>query len=113
MLSLIIKVSIISIIFILLIHNLIHFFKNTLTVPKIKDLVNFPQQKYIDIQNIISSENYQIDILNENSSYSVIDLLPNINENKTNDLMKDELKSFLKDQLNSDTNEHNIVPYSG
>ena len=42
-----------SIIFILLIHHLIHFFKSTLTIPKMKDLVNAPTQKYDNIYNII------------------------------------------------------------
>ena len=40
MLSWIIQISLISIIFIFLIHHLIGFFKSTLTVPKIIDLVN-------------------------------------------------------------------------
>ena len=46
MLSWIIQMSIISIVFIFLIHHLLSFFKTTLTVPKVKDLVNSPSQKY-------------------------------------------------------------------
>jgi hypothetical protein len=42
-----------SIIFILVVHHLIHFFKTTLTIPKMKDLVNAPTQKYDNIYNII------------------------------------------------------------
>ena len=44
-----------SIIFILVVHHLIHFFKTTLTIPKMKDLVNAPTQKYDNIYNIIGN----------------------------------------------------------
>ena len=94
MLTWIIQISLISIIFIFLVHHLIMFFKSTLTVPKIKDLVNSPNQKY---QNIYDT------ILHKTSSigYTDIDILPNENfvNNESNN-MKDELKSFLKKQLN-------------
>lgn len=84
--------TIISVIFIFVVHYLISFFKNTLTVPKIKDLVNSPNQKYQDIFNTIS---------HSNNSYTSIDLLPSAIENTGGNSMKDELKSFLKKQLNS------------
>jgi len=97
MLSWIIQISLISIIFIFLVHHLLMFFKTTLTVPKIKDLVNSPNQKYQNIYDTISH--------NSNSGgYTDIDLLPSdnfVNNESTN--MKNELKSFLKKQLNSDT----------
>ena len=109
MLTWIIQISIISIIFIFLVHHLLMFFKTTLTVPKIKDLVNSPTQKYQNIYDTISHKSNS----NSNSisnSYTAIDLLPpgtdttlpddiNINMN-----MKDELKSFLKKQLVGETN---------
>ena len=66
----------------------------TLTVPKIKDLVNAPPQKYENIYNIINKQN------NQEQDYTLIDLLPKKDE--TN--MKSELKSFLKSQLHN-TNE--------
>ncbi len=78
-----------SLIFILLVHHLLIFFKTTLTVPKIKDLVNSPNQKYQNIYDIISNKSTE--------SYTDIELLPM----SSNDSMKDELKSFLKKQLNS------------
>ena len=84
--------TIISVIFIFVVHYLISFFKNTLTVPKIKDLVNSPSQKYQDIFNTIS---------HSQNSYTSIDLLPSVIENTGGNSMKDELKSFLKKQLNS------------
>lgn len=93
------QMIIISIILIFLVHNLINFFKNTLTIPKIKDLVNSPGQKYEDIFNIIknnsnqnSNQNLNMNHLPSSSEYTLIDLLPK--EENTN--MKNELKNFLK-----------------
>jgi hypothetical protein len=72
-----------------MIHYLINFFKSTLTVPKIKDLVNKPTQKYEDIYNIINSQqnNYEDN------------LIPILKEEVTEKIMKNELKDFLKKQL--------------
>lgn len=98
MLAWIIQISLISLIFIFLVHNLIMFFKSTLTVPKIKDLVNSSEKKYQKIYDTLSSTPNL-------NSYTDIDLLPTsfIEESKKSDnSMKDELKSFLKKQLNND-----------
>ena len=87
------------------------FFKTTLTVPKIKDLVNSPNQKYQNIYDTISHKfdsninNYTNSNVNSNS-YTSIDLLPIPSEQNS---MKDELKSFLKKQLNNDTANENIM----
>ena len=89
------QITILSIIFIFLIHHLIHFFKSTLTVPKIKDLVNTPNQKYENMYNIISQNNNNNNNSTESISYTEIDLLPKPNVEN----MKNELKSFLKEQL--------------
>ena len=128
MLSWIIQISLISIILIFLVHHLIGFFKTTLTVPKIKDLVNSPTQKYQGMFDTISKgelnpSNFSYDLNTKNvginNSYTAIDLLPteiqtntNVNTNfvldtSTKDVMKDELKSFLKKQMNT-TNTSNI-----
>jgi len=124
MLSWIIQISLVSIIFIFLVHHLIGFFKSTLTVPKIKDLVNSPSQKYQGMFDTISKGNQFTTnyIPNSNSSYTSIDLLPtepqmnasNNNNNtsfvldtSTKDVMKDELKSFLKKQMNTTSNNTN------
>ena len=45
----ILKQIVISIIFIAVIHYLYDFFKTNLTVPKVKDLVNRPDEKYKEI----------------------------------------------------------------
>lgn len=131
MLAWIIQISIISIIFIFLVHHLFGFFKSTLTVPKIKDLVNSPSQKYQNIFDTISkntsyTENsYTANSYTENS-YTAIDLLPSSSipgqtdtstlttgiDSATKDIMKDELKSFLKKQLNTnDTSSVNNFQY--
>jgi hypothetical protein len=94
MLSWIIQISLISIIFIFLVHHILLFFKSTLTVPKIKDLVDSPNKKYQNIYDTITTKP---------SSYTNIDLLPEPNvivANETN-TMKDELKHFLKKQLDN------------
>jgi hypothetical protein len=98
-----IKTVIISIIFIFLIHHLIEFFKNTLTVPKVKDLVNVPTQKYEHILNILSKNtsgdnkytNNNIENLNNTNNLSTnINNLPVVGDD-----MKSELKKFLKQQM--------------
>jgi hypothetical protein len=102
MLSWIIQITVISIVLIFLVHYLFNFFKSTLTVPKIKDLVNTPTQKYENMFNIISKNNSNtnlIDNLNTNYEYTIKDLLP-----KQENDMKSELKNFLKKQLNSNEN---------
>jgi len=98
----IIQISIISIIFIYLVNHLITFFKSTLTIPKIKDLINTSNQKYQNIYDTISHNNNNNNL--NDQSYTSIDFLPkNVEENNVNvgtNSMKDELKSFLKKQLN-------------
>jgi len=96
MLSWIIQITIISIVLIFLVHHLINFFKSTLTVPKIKDLVNTPTQKYESMYNIINQHKPDKN-LDLNNEYTLIDLLPKKDESN----MKSELKNFLKTQLHS------------
>jgi len=117
MLSWIIQISLISIIFIFLVHHLILFFKSTLTVPKIKDLVNSPNQKYQHIYDTISNNSSSSSSSSSLSSsstslstgYTNIELLP---LNNDNDSMKDELKSFLKKQLNKNVEGENDRNFS-
>ena len=54
MFSWVIQATFISIIFILLVHHLIQILKDTLTYPKVKDLVNVPTKKYEDIYNTLN-----------------------------------------------------------
>ena len=91
-----IQITLVSIILIFLVHHLINYFKTTLTIPKIKDLVNTPVQKYEHMYNIISQQKSGIGV-ESNVDYTEIELLPKPNVES----MKNELKSFLKQQLNS------------
>lgn len=98
MLSWAIQITIISIVLIFLVHHLINFFKSTLTVPKIKDLVNTPTQKYENMYSIINSRNNNIETIQSPKDYTLIDLLPSKNDESN---MKSELKNFLKSQLHT------------
>ena len=103
MFSGILQITIMSIILIFLVHHLFTFFKTNLTVPKIKDLVNSPVQKYEDMFNVIKSSstnthmNTHMNAHTDDSNYStnISDLLPSNNDNDP-EHMKNELKSFLK-----------------
>ena len=109
MLSWIIQITIISFIFIFLIDHLIKFFTNTLTVPKIKDLVNNPNKKYESIYEILSHSNYNDRIENnKNNSTDILNLPLNISSDyNSKEDMKNELKNFLKNQLTMNSLEDN------
>ena len=115
MIAWILQITIISFIFIFLIHHLIQFFKDTLTVPKTKDLVNHPGKKYEHIYNILSKENKKS--INENrESTSEISFLPVLQQEKQeekseNREMKDELKNFLKNQLNTSDSQSSYYQF--
>jgi hypothetical protein len=100
----IIQISLISIIFIFLVHNIISFFKTTLTVPKIKDLVTTPTQKYESMFNVMSankSNAFNNNNNNNNNNNDDVDYdFVLANDAKDSSSMKDELKNFLKQQLN-------------
>jgi len=67
------KQIILSIILIAVIHYIYTFFKNNLTIPQVKDLINKPQKQYDEIYKTIKSEN----------------------KSGENQDMKDELKKYL------------------
>ena len=90
MLFWIIQTTVLSIIFIFLVHYLIEFFKSTLTVPKIKDLVNSPSQKYQNMFNVMQTHNAA-----PAAPYKISDLIPQEPQSD----MKNELKSFLRKQM--------------
>ena len=83
MLFLILKWSIISLALIILVHHLYTFLMNTLTVPKIKDLVNKPKEQYKDLFKTMQQNGMQGNMQSNNK--------------KTNTDMADELSSFLND----------------
>lgn len=85
---LIIQWSIISLILIVLVHYLYSFFQTTLTIPKIKDLVNRPACAYKEIYETINND---LQPTNTNANSVTSNPMP---QNK-NQNMKDELKNYL------------------
>ena len=82
--------AVISLIIIMLTHNIYIFLKDTLTVPKVKDFINQPNNIYREVEETLKKEREKI---KENQK----EILSNINEND----MKNELKNFFK-ELNSE-----------
>jgi len=86
----IIKVSILSLVFIFLLHYLYSFFVSTLTVPKVKDLVTIPQEKYDEMFHSLQKQPLQplqrINDTNDNNATAT-----------TQQSMKEDLIHFLKD----------------
>ena len=81
------KWIIIYLVLIFLIHYLYSFFKNMLTVPKIKDLVNKPINQY---NEIISSNTLE-------------------KKNDEKQIMENELQNFLKDLKKPETSSSNLI----
>ena len=84
-----IQITVISIVLIFLVHHLINFFKSTLTVPKIKDLVKKPKQQYKHIYD------------------SILESKKEKEKKKSN--MKSELKDYIN-QLSKGKIEKNTQP---
>ena len=107
----VIKISIISIIFILIVHNILYFLRDTLTIPKIRDLVHAPNEKYERIYNIINTNDTITHIPAQPSvltnGTTLIDSIPAISSDmpkpalssQTTQSMKDELKNFMKSHI--------------
>jgi len=113
MINWIIKITIISFILIILIHHLYIFFMKNLTIPKVKDLVNKPQQHYDDLYNSIKQQSItpsSSTILNATTNSNT---KSNLNISNDNINMKNELKNYLKElseknvNKNVDTNNNN------
>ena len=84
MLTWAIQTTIISLVIIFLVHSIYTYLKETLIVPKVKDLANKPNEKYEEIYKIINQNN--------NSERSIM-------QSASSD-MKEELKIFLNQQIN-------------
>ena len=106
-----VQTIIISITFIFLVHHLITYFKQILTVPRTKDLVNSPIQKYNDMFKIISNSDtsqYSSPTINVSDYLPKQAFIPQQEPTITSEMktsMKNELKSFLKEQLNTNANQ--------
>lgn len=111
---LVIQTAILSILFIFMVHNIVYFFQDNLTIPKTKDLVSLTEKKYEEIYNVMkhtASSSYNVhhrrrrqhpdeededeedaDARSVDSSTTFIDSLPTAASLD----MKEELKNFLK-----------------
>tara|TARA_B110000495_G_C22979330_1_gene575541 strand:- start:520 stop:822 length:303 start_codon:yes stop_codon:yes gene_type:complete len=89
MLFWIIQQTIISIILIISVHYIYIFFKNNLTIPKTKDLVNKPTEQYKQIYNSIKTNK------------------------ETSQEMKKELKNYLKTLHSKKNNTKTSVETAG
>ena len=99
MIGWVLQVTVISLCFIAVVHYLYIFFKTTLTVPKVKDLVNRPQQQYEELFKGITHTSPQLDNNINNNTTSISELpslLEHQDQNRDQTAMKDELKQFLK-----------------
>jgi len=112
-----VQTILISFILIFLVHHLITYFKQILTVPKTKDLVNSPIQKYNDMFKIIGSTESSNSNANPNPNpnMNIQDYLPKpgfTSEEIKNDVtqeMKNELKSFLKKQMTQSSSSNSTT----
>jgi|SaaInl5LU_22_DNA_1037371.scaffolds.fasta_scaffold01374_8 hypothetical protein len=122
MLYWIIQTAAVSIVFILVVHNIFHFLKDTLTVPKAKDLVDVHMEKYKHIYATLNADDLSeyppettvYETKNTVEGTTRIDDIPVMSQeaphrpshdqiapiNKTSD-MKNELKNFMKKQLSA------------
>ena len=94
MLPWIIQMSIISLVLIILVHYLFTFFKTNLTIPKVKDLVNKPQEQYEMLFNTIKNNPMAKNNSDGNDMQNNGDIVGNNINNNTD--MKNELKNYLK-----------------
>jgi hypothetical protein len=76
------QVVIVSFVIIFLLHNLYYFFKETLTIPKMKDMVKRPQQKYDALFRELEESK------NANAMHAT-------NDENDAALMKNELKRYM------------------
>lgn len=81
--------AIVSIVIIFVVHNIFNYFKNTLTTPKIKDLINKPRNEYDKIKSVINS-----------------DVDTSISENRGSD--NDDITSIQRQSINKDVDHNNI-----
>ena len=106
-----IKTIIISLSLIALVHYLYTFFKDTLTVPKTRDLVNKPAKRYDEMFGIINNSKEAIKSMNIGQQsitagqQSIMAGQQSITAGQQS--MQDELKIFLSELKKPNTNTNN------
>jgi hypothetical protein len=98
MLNWTIQITLISILIVFLVHHIIHFLKETLTIPKIKDLVNVPHERYQKMYETMNSNNKDKDNNQPSNNQPSINHQPPNNQTLAKEDMKNELKQFMKMQ---------------
>jgi len=109
------KTIFISLLLIALIHYLYGFFKNTLTVPKVKDLVNKPTNRYNEMFAVINGANqpehkrekeYNSPLEQSMGQQSMVMGQQSMGQQSMGQQsMQAELKNFLKDLKKPDVNK--------
>ena len=89
-------ISLLSFTFIYILHNIFLFFKSTLTTPKIKDYIHSSTKGYDEIYKTLQKNNYTSSIENTTLIGDLSDNSPNVNDKEK---MKYDLKTFLKNQI--------------
>ena len=94
---------IISLILIMLVHHLFSFFKNTLTVPKVKDLVNQPSELYKEIEQTLTASDNKNTVQLSSSKQ---------NNNLDTKEMKNELKNFFDELSQNKSSNSQLSTHS-
>jgi hypothetical protein len=98
MLAWVIEISIISFVFIFLVHHTFIFLKDTLTPPKIRDLVDFPA-RYNTICSLSGATPNQPTTDIENNMSQCTTNIYDLPVESSADNMKTQLKDFLKGKV--------------
>jgi hypothetical protein len=110
------KVSILSLVFIFLLHYLYSFFISTLTIPKVKDLVTLPQQKYDELfHSLEQNKSIQVNKGGGNGNNNLLpsSLSSSSSSSSSSQSMKDELIRFMKEiGGNSSGSVSSVSPFS-
>jgi hypothetical protein len=98
------KTIFISLLLITLIHYLYSFFKNTLTIPKVKDLVNKPTKRYNDMFDMVQKSGEKMNKYDGLGQEQVqVQGHVHVQGQVQAPSMQDELKNFLKELKRPDT----------
>ena len=96
------QVVAVSFIIIFILHNLYFFFKETLTVPKMKDMVKRPQQRYDALFRELRMRNEVSSAAQISTAQISAAQISAAATSEANDDMKNELKRYLM-ELNGST----------
>ena len=89
----VVQSTILSVIFIYIAHSLFLYFRDTMTVPKIKDLVNAPSKQYMDMYGIISKhKTYDDDDEYDNEHEDVRQIVSADMKNELTDFFKKKVR---------------------